>query len=150
METLGDRELLSLETLDQQLAFFGDLPIPVQELMLQQTLEEWDDARSQLEEMIEAWRTDDDTSLLRIAYDGIDEFPDLRAFYDVLVDGRNRSWVPRLIEILEDPKRSGTTVVAAVGALHLVGPAGVPSLLRDAGYRVAAPAEGEKEESKSP
>jgi uncharacterized protein YbaP (TraB family) len=150
METLGDRKVLSLETLDQQLAFFGELPIPVQELMLQQTLNEWDDAQSQLEEMVEAWRTHDEASLHRIAYDGIDEFPDLRAFYDVLVDGRNRSWVPRLIELLEDPKRSGTTVIAAVGALHLVGPAGVPSLLKEAGYRVSAPSEGHREKPGRP
>ena len=150
METLDGRELLSLESLDQQLAFFGELPIPVQELMLRQTLNEWDDALSQLEEMVEAWRTHDETALLRIAYDGIGEVPGLRAFYDVLIDGRNRSWTPRLVELLEDPARSGTSVVVAVGALHLVGPAGVPSLLREAGYRVDDRSEGNRGDAGQP
>lgn len=150
METLEGRELLSLETLDQQLAFFGELPIPVQELMLQQTLKDWEDAQSQLREMVQAWRIHDEKALLRIAYDGIDETPELRDFYDVLIDGRNRSWMPRLVELLEDPKRSGTTVVVAVGALHLVGPAGVPSLLREAGYRVDTPSEENRGDSGKP
>jgi uncharacterized protein YbaP (TraB family) len=150
MAALGGRELLSLETLDQQLAFFGDMPIPLQELMLQHTLNQLDEAQSQLAEMVVAWQTNDQTSLFRFAYEGIDEVPGLRAFYDVLIDGRNRSWVPRLIELLEDPERAGTTVLVAVGALHLMGPEGVPSLLEDAGYRVESPPEAKRADSGNP
>ena len=87
-------------------------------------------------ELVEAWRTGDLELLFHIAYEGVEETPDLQAFYDVLIDGRNQNWVPRLIDLLEDPKRADTTVLMAVGALHLVGPHGVPHLLEEAGYRV--------------
>lgn len=150
MRKLGDRELLSLETLDEQLGFFGALPIPLQELMLQQTLHEWDEALGNLSELAEAWRTNDLDWLLHNAYEGVEETPDLQSVYEVLIDGRNRNWVPRLMDLLEDPKRADTTVLMAVGALHLVGPHGVPNLLEEAGYRVDIETHTKVEKSNHP
>ena len=64
--------------------------------------------------------------------------PDLGAFYEVLLDGRNRTWLGPLVDWLEDPRLADTTILVAVGALHLVGPQGVPELLRADGYRVTS------------
>ncbi len=54
---------------------------------------------------------------------------------DVLLDDRNRKWIPEIEAML---KRRHTYLIT-VGAAHLVGPNGVPSLLRAAGYRVDGP-----------
>jgi uncharacterized protein YbaP (TraB family) len=135
---LGDRNLISLESLDQQLSFFGGLPIEIQEVLLRQTLDEWDQAQDDLGTLVGAWQTADGPSLLRIAFDDVEDVPAMRQFYDVMLADRNERWVPTFAELLDDPGRADTTVLVGVGALHLVGPDGVPKRLRDAGYSVEA------------
>lgn len=49
-----------------------------------------------------------------------------------LLDDRN----PALAEAIDALHRKGRSVFAAVGALHMIGPAGLPALLRQRGYRV--------------
>jgi uncharacterized protein YbaP (TraB family) len=55
--------------------------------------------------------------------------------HDRLVVERNRRWVNRLQALLERPGK----VLVVVGAGHLVGKAGLPSLLRARGIEVAGP-----------
>ena len=52
----------------------------------------------------------------------------------IAIDGRNRDWLPRLVEISE----KGPRTLVVVCALHMVGPSGIPTLLRDLGLRVRA------------
>jgi uncharacterized protein YbaP (TraB family) len=56
-------------------------------------------------------------------------------FRKAWLDDRNRKWVPQIEAMLEEPH----TFFITVGAAHLVGPTGVPSLLRADGYRVEGP-----------
>lgn len=56
-------------------------------------------------------------------------------FRDEFLDKRNRKWVPEIEAMLNEPH----TFFITVGAAHLVGPGGVPNLLRKAGYRVEGP-----------
>jgi uncharacterized protein YbaP (TraB family) len=51
-----------------------------------------------------------------------------------LIEGRNRTWLPRLMALAND---SVPTLVVA-GVLHMVGPVGLPALLRYAGLEVVA------------
>lgn len=53
------------------------------------------------------------------------------AFADALIADRNRAWISQLPEIIDS-----TPAFIAVGAAHLVGPEGLISLLREAGYTV--------------
>ena len=139
MRVAGDRPLLGLETLDEQLGIFAGLPFEVQELILQDTLNRWHEGEEQIREMIQYWRENDQNGLMKLARQGAEETPGLHAFYDVLLDERNRNWVTRLVELLEDPSRADTSVLVAVGSLHLVGPNSVPDLLGKAGYTVSEP-----------
>lgn len=136
---IGDREVLALETLDQQFAFFSDMPFELQELMLRYALEDWDDAPETLARLVEAWRTNDQATILELTYEGIDDHPRIAEFHAAILDDRNRAWVPQLVALLEDPARAETTILVAVGAGHLVGPDGVPSLLEAAGYAPLPP-----------
>lgn len=52
-----------------------------------------------------------------------------------LIDAHNRAWTNRLEGLLD---QEGTYFVT-VGVAHLVGPAGMPALLRDDGYEVEGP-----------
>ncbi len=51
--------------------------------------------------------------------------------WEVMVDQRNRAWLPKLRQLLDD----GPSFVL-VGGAHLAGPGGLPARLQAAGYRV--------------
>jgi hypothetical protein len=53
----------------------------------------------------------------------------------ILLENRNRAWIPEIHDMLNEPH----TFFITVGAAHLVGPTGVPNLLRAAGYKVDGP-----------
>jgi len=53
----------------------------------------------------------------------------------VILSDRNRDWVPKIEKMLKEKR----TFFITVGAAHLVGPEGVPNLLRQEGYRVEGP-----------
>ena len=136
---LGARELIALETLDEQLGIFDDLSPEFQELILQDSLIRYATAPDSLEELVGAWRANDQDALIRLAREGVETLPELDAFFDILLEGRNQNWLPTLTGLLESPDRAGTTVLVAVGTLHLVGPGSLPDLLRLEGYRAEQP-----------
>ena len=81
--------------------------------------------------------------------------PDARALYQRLVDDRN----PGLARGIAAQHQGGRSVFAAVGALHMAGPQGLPALLAEQGFRVErvafapagkAPAAPPKSRSKKP
>lgn len=55
-----------------------------------------------------------------------------RAEYERMVDGRN----PAMADAIAAQHRAGRSVFAAVGALHMAGPGGLPALLEKKGFRV--------------
>lgn len=57
------------------------------------------------------------------------------AVYARLVSDRNRRWLERIAALLEGPE----DVLVVVGAGHLVGPDGLPTLLRERGLKVEGP-----------
>jgi hypothetical protein len=136
LASLDGRPLTGLETLDEQMAMLDELPPPLQDLMLQDTLARLGEATADVETLCTAWRIDDEDVLASIAREGVEERPDLAAFYDRLLGDRNRRWVDRLRPFLDAPEHADESVFVGVGALHLVGKDGLVSLLREAGYRV--------------
>lgn len=132
----GERPLVGLERFEEQLAMLDALPPTLQDALLRDTLERLDELIAELETLMRAWAEQDEATLLEIAYLGADESPELAAFYEILLDARNRRWAERLAEWLDDPSRRGETIFVGVGALHLVGPHSLVRLLREADYRV--------------
>jgi uncharacterized protein YbaP (TraB family) len=55
--------------------------------------------------------------------------------HKAMLDDRNKAWVPQIEKMLKEKR----TFFVTVGAAHLAGPNGVPSLLRAAGYKVDGP-----------
>lgn len=58
------------------------------------------------------------------------------AMSDILIDRRNENWVPTIIRMASDQKPR----LIVVGALHMVGPTGLPLLLFKRGIRLRAQA----------
>lgn len=86
---------------------------------LRTLVQAWSDGRTQLLENYGSWCQCMDTA-------------EEREDFDRLVTGRN----PGLADAIAAQHRAGQRVFAAVGALHMVGPQGLPTLLAARGFRV--------------
>ena len=123
------KPIVGLETAARQIGLLAGMPLPAQKRFLVMTLEESRQLDRELGELLRAWQRGDAAALARLLSDEFEEFPDL---YRALTVDRNRAWVGKLADLLDD--RDDYLVV--VGALHLVGRDSVVDLLRKRGYRV--------------
>lgn len=129
-----ERPVIGLETVQTQLATLLARSDDEAEAMVRDALADWRDPRSpqMLERLTRAWVRGDLKDLEAYA-DWCDclNTPSERAAFARLVDGRN----PGMADAIER-LHAGVSVFAAVGALHLIGPQGLPALLQARGFNV--------------
>jgi uncharacterized protein len=125
----GGKPGCGLETLDGQLGMLDALPADLQAEILMQAIEEAGDIESLIEPMLAAWRDGDEAGLEQSLEDDFEGYPELA---EALIYRRNERWADQVAGMLEDDE----SVLVVVGAMHLVGDRGLPSLLRERGYRV--------------
>ena len=124
-----EKEILGLETLDEQLAALDSMEIGVQREFLLKALDDAQRPADALENFLRSWREGDDEALVR---ELASEFAGAPELYRSLMLDRNRNWAERIAGLLDDPR----DYLVVVGALHLVGPDGLPALLAARGLRV--------------
>lgn len=112
----------ALETVEQQLGFFADLPMDVQADFLRQSLADFDVGAAKLDSIVEAWATGD---AARLETEIVDEFKKWPAVYDAILVRRNADWARQIKTMLDG---SGTVFIA-VGGGHLVGEDSVQAAL---------------------
>ena len=118
-----------LETPFEQLSIFDNLPYPVQDRMLLDALQPADG--NELDQLLDAWRRGDARELEAILFKDRGD-PQFARFYEETYDLRNL----RMAESIEEIMADGQQAFVVVGAGHLIGRRGLPSVLRDAGFRV--------------
>jgi uncharacterized protein YbaP (TraB family) len=118
-----------LETLDGQLGLLDGLPADLQKEILLQAIEEAGDIEELIEPMLEAWRSGDESGLLRSLEEDFEGYPDLA---EALIYRRNARWADQVEVMLEGED----DVLVVVGAMHLVGDRGLPALLEERGYGI--------------
>ncbi len=125
------KEVVGLESIDEQLAVFDGVPEPDQVSMLRDVACHYETFQRELDEMVDAYVARDLAALVEQAerYEG--EGKD--AFMDKLLYERNVRMAERMVPLLA----VGHAFIA-VGALHLPGARGVLRLLEQQGYRVEA------------
>jgi len=123
------KPILGLETAEQQFAVLGGLAMPQQKRFLMMTLEETAQLDGEIDKLLRAWRDGDTEALAEALSTEFDEFPEL---YGPLTENRNRAWITRLVDLLDDED----DYLVVVGALHLVGRNSVVDLLEQRGYEV--------------
>jgi len=119
----------ALETLAYQIDRFDQLSPKLQEDMLVSSMKELDTQVGNVQEMARQWAAGDVKTLekeLLVSFEGS------RDLYDRLLVERNRNWVPHVEACLQQ----NAACFIVVGAAHLVGPDGLPTLLAQKGYRV--------------
>lgn len=118
-----------LETLPEELGGLVALSQEDQIRMLDETLDELKDIKSEMRDVLSAWRQGDASRMAALLSNEYRAFP---ALYRPLVTDRNQHWLPQVEELL---KGHGNSLVV-VGALHLVGEGGLLELLRKKGYKI--------------
>jgi len=124
------KEILGLESLDDQIGIFDSLSWMDQEALLLQTLADLESPGTEMTELLEAWRDGSLEDLAAELSSDFDEFPELET---ALIGARNQRWAVTLEELLRDPGH----YLVVVGALHLVGEGSVVELLSARGLDVS-------------
>lgn len=124
-----EQEMAGLETIEYQMSIFDSIPYPAQAEMLVESIRGTNTEDDQFEEMVELYKNQDLQGMQEMfaAEEG-----GLGGFEDIMLNNRNRNWIPVMEEMMADKK-----TFFAVGAGHLGGVFGVVNLLREAGYEVS-------------
>ncbi len=128
------KQLRYFETAEQQLRFFAELPEAEQVNFLVETAKTVVEEPEAIDELVGAWAVGDVAKLEALVYDDASMGSD--AVIEALLRNRNRDWTGQLRALMD--AEPGVFFVA-VGAAHLIGEDGVPTLLRDAGVSVEGP-----------
>ena len=120
------------ETIDKQIGILAGLPDDVQLVFLRETLKDYENAATKLDEMVEAWARGDVATLDRVTITEMKEASP--ALYQAILVDRNTDWANQIQTLLEG---SGTAFIA-VGADHLTGDDSVQAILQKRGVTVEA------------
>lgn len=127
--TSDGKTIEGFETVEEQIQFLDGMSLQAQQEMLLSTLEESAKLGEMMDDLIEAWRHGDVASLETGMLDELAKHEELTK---ILVTDRNSRWVGQIEGLLDD----NDDYLVIVGALHLIGPGGVPSQLENIGYDV--------------
>jgi uncharacterized protein len=123
----------AFETVAGQIDLFADDPLPDQVASLRETLDELDTDPDIFGRLARAWV---DGDVKRIEHEALEPMKrEDSALYDRLIVARNRRFAARIAQLAQQ----GRNVFVVVGVGHLVGPEGVPALLRQDGFKVDGP-----------
>ena len=122
METGG------LETIEFQIGVFDSIPYADQAKMLMESIKSSNTEDDEFKKMIQLYKDQDIEAMVTMMGEGSS---DLGEHEDLLLTGRNKNWIP---QIIDQAKKNATFF--AVGAGHLGGKNGVIALLRKEGLMV--------------
>ncbi len=124
------KPVTGLESLATQVEILANMSETTQLAFLRATLEDFDEATTELDTLVEAWAAGDIATIDRV---GVQE---MRAasqeIYDAMLVRRNTDWADQIQTILAG---SGTTFIA-VGSAHLAGDDSVQEILEARGVEV--------------
>lgn len=127
----GKKKIIALETMEDQLGIFLDLPDG--DLVLSESLHSIDESEELLKEVVAEWKRGDEKKLHKLLLeDALDEYPEFSSIYDRLIYQRN---VTMAVSI-EGYLKTKETSFVVVGAGHFLGEKGIVRLLENSGYRV--------------
>jgi uncharacterized protein YbaP (TraB family) len=128
LDRAGEREIVALETADEQIAMLRQLDGAAS---LSGAIDFLDSVEANGPRMMKAWRCGDDAALARVIL-GPEPGPAAAgSFRERMFSARNRLMAERL-----EPLLARGDVFVVVGAGHLLGEDGIPALLAARGHRV--------------
>ncbi|WP_162341983.1 TraB/GumN family protein [Cyclobacterium salsum] len=117
--------VLGLESVEEQLAFFEQIPLKEQYRSFFNYTENLEQGKEEFRKLLSSYREEDIAQLLEL----VTESPEYMDYKDVLVDQRNENWIKTMGAMMQKG-----TMFFAVGAGHLAGEKGLIRLLKKEGY----------------
>jgi uncharacterized protein YbaP (TraB family) len=130
-----DKKVLALETVESQMAALTPASEADERVLLEQGVRELESGEGgrQLARLLQAWAQGDEATLASYPqWCGCLDTPAEQRFLKQVNDDRNTQLAARLVAL----HAQGQRFFAAVGALHMTGPQGLPELLRAQGFEV--------------
>ncbi|WP_339625794.1 TraB/GumN family protein [uncultured Winogradskyella sp.] len=125
-------EVNGLETIEDQLKVFDDIPYKAQaQDLVRSAKDNMSYDKETFAKMLNVYKNEDITAMIEMLND--DNFSSVSEHQDELLDNRNKNWVPKIGKYAKEQ-----ATFFGVGAGHLAGHNGVINLLREAGYTVTA------------
>ena len=123
------KQLRYFESMEQQLGLLTRIDDTVQIKALKDLIESLPQAREHEAQLVESWARGDANRLAGLIDNYFVGHPDAKK---LLVDDRNRAWLPRIKDLID----SGSTALVTVGAAHIGGDTGLLQDLCAEGYEV--------------
>ena len=123
------KETCGLETPREQMLIFDNIPPEDQVEDLKEMLNDEEKIASVYRKMIDMYKQED----IQALYDYLVSYYDDPEEIDLLLDARNKKWIPKIVEFSTEDSS-----FFLVGAGHLAGEQGLIKLLRKEGYTVRA------------
>ncbi len=127
IEMNGDKEVLGLETVEEQLSVVAGIPQEEQIDWLVEYAADFDKMKKEFDEMIGIYLSQDVEHL----HDYMAKNSTYSAYNESMLYGRNKNWIEPIKSIISD-----NPSFIAVGAAHLGSERGIIELLRKEGYKV--------------
>ena len=123
-----DKEVIGLETIDEQLAAFNQISEEEQVDYLTETIEDYDESLSEFRKLLAAYQAQNVDELYALSQETMNEVEGMEQH--LLID-RNEAWVPEMSSLMKE-----RPTFFAVGAGHLGGEHGLIDLLEEQGFTV--------------
>jgi uncharacterized protein YbaP (TraB family) len=127
--TQSGKNVLGLETFEQQMDMLDTMSKINQDDLVRQALKDLDVLEQELDAILNAWSTGDMDKLEDTILKSFKEFPDI---YRTLITERNKKWMKRIESFLGEKEN----YMLVVGAAHLAGSDGLVELLKKKGCTV--------------
>jgi len=127
-----NKEILEIESAEEQMEIIYSLSEKEQDLFLFYTLIDLDNFEKEINQIIEAWENADADKLASVLNLTLIRYPQIRPLYEKLIYKRNRKILNKIEELLKGDK----VCFVIVGAGHLVGKSGVIKKLKEKGYKI--------------
>lgn len=130
---IAGRDVVGLETVQEQFAVFDEMPEADQVALLEDTLDKMELLPALYESMLETYLRRDLAGLVKMSQDYFQggDAALAQRFQSRIIDKRNLKMAERL-----QPLLANGNIFVGVGALHLPGPLGILRLLEGRGYSV--------------
>ncbi len=133
MAKRGNKPILALETIDEQMALFSRDDKAYQEKLLRYTLTSIQQMEPMLSRLFISWLKGDSKAIEKLFVLSMHENAELKEIYDALITKRNYQMTEKIMAYLKTDR----DYFIVVGAGHVVGDDGIVALLRKKGYIVA-------------
>ena len=134
------KTILEVESYDFQIGLFDEFPDELYELILEDSIDNYDESVKELQNLYNAWKSGNEQDLLKYGSEDmkVDEsYTDqqkkyAKKFNKKLIDERNEGMLKKAIEYFNNDQ----DVFYMVGALHIVGEKGLANQLKQKGFIV--------------